>query len=463
MKERLLRIARWAVYPAFYVACLALFGYLTFPFGLLKDRVIAEFARKGKPGQRLEIEKLSSYWFSGVELTNVKLILPPDEPAPSSFGSFPGAGGDFGGAAPAASAPKEMVIAIEEAHARVRLLPLLIGRVRVDFWASAMGGEISGVAPLGTSGGEVEVELDKIELGKIEPLTHALGLPLKGTATGKLALSTADGKFNKADGSLDLSIADIIVGDGKTKIQGLIELPAARVGTLTLTAEIKEGLLKVTKLASQGADIELIGDGRITTKEPWNDSQTDLYLRFKFSDAYRTKSDTTKTLLGDPTSPVPGLIEMQVPKMKKAKRADGFFGWHMHGALKNPKFDPSTVDVAPPAGAATAGAKGAKFKKSTGVNLPFGASTVGKEDSTPPPSPPPPAMVAPPAPPRAQEEQVRMPSSELAPAPTPTPTPVEAPPAPAPTSAPTVPEIQLQVAPEGQQPAPAEQPAEPPR
>ena len=462
MKERLLRIARWAVYPAFYVACLALFGYLTFPFGLLKDRVIAEFARKGKPGQRLEIEKLSSYWFSGVELTNVKLILPPDEPAPSSFGSFPSAGGDFGGAAPAAAAPKEMVIAIEEAHARVRLLPLLIGRVRVDFWVSAMGGEISGVAPLGGTGGDVEVELTRIELGKIEPLTHALGLPLKGTATGKLALSAVDGKFNKADGSLDLSIADILVGDGKTKIQGLIELPAARLGTLTLTAEAKEGVLKVTKLAAQGADIELIGDGRITTKEPWNDSLTDLYLRFKFTDAYRTKSDTTKTLLGDPTSPVPGLIEMQVPKMKKAKRADGFFGWHVHGALKNPKFDPSTVDVAPPTGASTAGAKGAKFKKSPGVNLPFGASTVGKDDSAPPPSPPPPAM-APPTPPRAQEEQVRMPPSEqVVPAPTPTPTPVEAPPAPAPVPAPAVPEMQMQVQPEGQ-PAPSEQPAEPPR
>src|SRR5689334_15767647 len=132
------------------------------------------------------------------------------------------------------------------------------------------------------------------------------------------------------------------------------------------------------------------------------DSQADLYLRFKFTDAYRTKSDTTKTLLGDPTSPLPGLIEMQVPKMKRAKRADGFFGWHMHGALKNPRFDPSTVDVAPPAGAAASGARGGKFKKSSGVNLPFGASTAAKDDSAAPPPAPPPSL--PTMPPRAQEE-----------------------------------------------------------
>ena len=454
MKERLLRVAKWAMYPAFYVACLALFGYLTFPFGLLKDRAIAEFARKGKPGQRLEIEKLSSYWFSGVEVTNVKLVLPPDEPAPG-FG-YPSAGADFGSAAPAAAPPKETVIALDEAHVRVRLLPLLIGRVRVDFWASAMGGEIRGVAPVGGSGGDVEVELTKVELGKIEPLTQALGLPLKGTATGKLALSSVDGKFSKADGSLNLTIEDIVVGDGKTKIQGIIELPAARVGTLTLTAEAKEGILKVTKLASQGADVELIGDGRITTKEPWNDSQADLYLRFKFTDAYRMKSDTTKTLLGDPTSPLPGLIEMQVPKMKKAKRADGFFGWHIHGALKSPKFDPSTVDVAPPASAADPTAKGGKFKKSSGVNFPFGASTAGKGDgaSPPPPSPPPPMNPGIPSPTpinRPQEDPIRIAPPEAAP---PAPAPVEAPP-PAP---------ERQAAPEALQPAPApEQPAEAPR
>src|SRR5689334_16668854 len=163
------------------------------------------------------------------------------------------------------------------------------------------------------------------------------------------------------------------------------------------------------------------------------DSQTDLYLRFKFSDAYRTKSDTTKTLLGDPTSSVPGLIEMQVPKMKRAKRADGFFGWHMHGALKNPRFDPSTVDVAPPAGAASSARGSGKFKKSSGVNLPFGASTAAKEDSPPSPASPPPPPPSPP--PRAQEEQVRMPPSEQI-VPAPMPTPVEAPPPPAPAPAP---------------------------
>ncbi len=96
MKDRLVRVAKWIAFPAFYLFCLAMFGYLTFPYGRLKDRLLVEFEKHGKPGQRIEIGKLSSYWLSGVELTNVKLHMPPDEPA----AAFPGSA-DFGAAAAA--------------------------------------------------------------------------------------------------------------------------------------------------------------------------------------------------------------------------------------------------------------------------------------------------------------------------------------------------------------------------
>ena len=42
MKERLVRVAKLLAFPAFYAFSLMLFGYLTFPYGRLKDRIIAE-------------------------------------------------------------------------------------------------------------------------------------------------------------------------------------------------------------------------------------------------------------------------------------------------------------------------------------------------------------------------------------------------------------------------------------
>lgn len=377
MRERLLVAAKLAAFPLFYLACLGLFGYLKFPYDRLRDRLVLEFEKRGKPGQHLEIGKLGSYWLTGVELSNVKLHIPPDEPAPG----LP----DFAGAAGTA---KETVITIDEAHARVRVLPLLIGRVRLDFWASAFGGEIKGTVPVGDGKGDVEVVIDKVEIGKIEPFAQTIGVPVRGTASGKIALAATDGKFSKANGTVEMTIEGAAVSDGKTKIQGLIELPQAKLGTITFLGEAKDGQLKVSKLSANGPDLELAGDGKIALKEPWSEAIADLFLRFKFTDAYRNKNATTKSLLGEPGSSTPGLIEMQVPKMRKAKRPDGFYGWHIYGPLKKLKFDPSTADFA--AASSAAPAKRGKDSLMGGrrtPNLPLGPSTAKAGDATPPSAP----------------------------------------------------------------------------
>ena len=361
MNDKLRRIAKWILYPLFYLFCLAIFGYLAFPFDRLKDRIIAEFERsQTKRGQtaaaqRLEIDEVTSYWFTGVEATGVRLIVPPDEASsrPAGLEASLGKG--------AAEQPKEMIIAIDEAHARVRILPLLIGRVKIDFTAKAFGGEISGTVPVGAASGPVELELENVDLGQIHPIVSLVGLPMKGTAQGKLELTASEGKFNKANGSLDFTIADVSVGDGKTKLKGQIALPEARLGDVSIAAEATNGVLKLTKLTGTGPDIELVGDGKVSVREPWNDSAADLYIRFKFSDAYRDKNDDTRSLLGTPGSSMPALIEVVEPKVKKAKRADGFYGFHAHGPLKKLKFDPSATDAG--------GAKPAK----KGSDSPFSA------------------------------------------------------------------------------------------
>jgi len=444
MRSRLVTIAKWAAYPAFYVFCLLVFGYLTFPYDRLKDRLIAEFdlaqqKRGGSAPQRLEIDSLDAYWISGVEVKGARLILPPAESGVtrrSSLGSDALAGKDK------ADAPKPTVIEIDEAHARVKILPLLLGRVRVTFWGSLFGGEIEGVAPIGKSAGAVEVEVSGIDLSRVTPLSDLLsGLPVHGTVAAKLELEAPDGKFNKANGSLELTATDVSVSDGKTKIQGLLALPEAKLGDLTLSAEAKDGVLKVTKLSANGVDIELAGDGKFNVREPWQLSSADVYLRFKFQDAYRTKNDATKSLLGEPGSSLPALIEMQQPKLKRAKRADGFYGWHVHGQLKKLKFDPHAADApaskprgksgdSPFSGATTPGGK-----KLGGLNLPLGPSEArpkGDDEAAPTPPPPPPPQPTP-----QPEEQHAPPPQPPPPVPEPQPEPPqERMPAPAPEEAP---------------------------
>lgn len=429
MKARLIKIAKWLAYPAFYLFCLFLFGYLTFPYDRLKHRLIAEFdqmqSKRGGQAQKLEIDELDSYWLTGVELKGARLILPPE-------------GGGVGGVSKMNigavlgtkdakdakdEGPKPAVIEIDEAHARVKILPLLIGRVRVNFWASVFGGEVQGTAPVGKSGGTVEVEMKDLDMAKVQPLQELIeGVPIRGILSGRLELEAPEGKFNKANGSLEVTATDVAVLDAKKKIMGLVSLPAAKLGELSLSAEAKDGVLKVTKLSCTGPDIELEGDGKVNVREPWQSSAADLYLRFKFADGYRSKTDETKSVLGDPSgSGPPPLMETMVPKMKRAKRSDGAFGWHVHGALKKLRYDPHSTD------GAAAGAKRGKGNdspfagaKKPALNLPSSVpervsepkkveepekkeekveeKVEEKREEPPPPPPPPPEEKAEPPP-----------------------------------------------------------------
>ncbi len=370
MKQRLVSILKFLAYPALYMTCLILFFYLTFPWNRLKDRVVAEIAlRAQKPKssiQRVEIDDLDSYWFTGVEATGVRIYLPPSDDAASDKDK-----------------PTESVVKVDELNARLQILPLFIGRLRVKFWARAFNGEIKGMVPVGGASGPVEVQLEAVDLAYVDIIKDTLGIPIKGIATGKLELTAESGKFSKASGMLDLAINGVTVGDGKSKIKNQIALPEAKLGDLIITAEAKDGALKVTKFEANGADIELAGDGKVSVREPAGSSVADLYVRFKFTDAYRNKSDLTKMLLGAPGSSAPSLFELADPRIKKSKRSDGFFGWHIHGPLGKLKFDPSTTDGPGPGKSRSKGDSPFSTKKTP---LPLGTSTArdGKDEDAAP-------------------------------------------------------------------------------
>ena len=76
MKARLWRIAKFTVYPLFYLLALVVCFYLTFPFSALRSRLLAEFDRAqrssagrgglptspAKSPMQLEIKELGGYW-----------------------------------------------------------------------------------------------------------------------------------------------------------------------------------------------------------------------------------------------------------------------------------------------------------------------------------------------------------------------------------------------------------------
>jgi type II secretion system protein N len=320
LKERLKSLAPKIGFPIFYVLSLGVFASLTFPYDKLKERIVVTFnAQQRALGaqQELQIDELTSHFITGVKAKGVRL---------TSLNAEPG------------KPPVELKI--DEARAKIALLPLLIGHHDVSFHLDAFGGEIDGeYDELGVDRA-VEVELKGVDMGKVEPLTAMLGLPMEGKLSGTIKVSMPEGKASKGSGAAAFEATDVALGDGKAKLKGALALPRIVVGSLSFTGEAKEGVLKVTKLTAGGKDVELQGDGKVQMREMALESSCDVNVKFKVNDGYRTKSDVTKSLFGAPGSNAPALFELADPKVKQAKRPDGFYAFHIRGLLGRPDFEP---------------------------------------------------------------------------------------------------------------------------
>jgi type II secretion system protein N len=321
MKERVLKYAGVVGYPLFYMICLMLFASLTFPYDKLKERIVASFNVQSRPGssqQELQIDDMGGYWISGVRMKGIRLLTASAEPG---------------------KAPSK--IEIDEASVRYSMLPLLIGNSDMNFDLDAFGGTVSGSYDVQGKDKSADVTLESIDIGRVAPLVQVLGVPLEGRLGGTVRLVMPDGKASKATGVVSLEAKDVAVGDGKAKIRGTLALPRVDVGAITLAADAKDGVLKLTKLVAGGRDVEVQGDGRITMRDLATDSLCDVQLRFKINDAYKGKSDITKSLFGTPGSTGPGLFEIADPKVKASKRSDGYYGWSVRGPLGSPDFFPA--------------------------------------------------------------------------------------------------------------------------
>jgi type II secretion system protein N len=330
VKEQLLKYVKYAGpvgYPVFYVICLAVFATFTFPYRKLREHLVTSFnatARATNSLQELQIDDMGGYWLSGIRMSGIALSSGSPEPG------------------------KPLTkIEIDQATARYSLLPLLIGNSDMNFDAFAFGGEASGSYDMSGKDRSVDVTLDAIDIGNVQPLVDLLGVPLAGKLAGTVNLKMPEGKASKGTGAVSLEIQDASVGDGKAKIKGTLALPKMTVGTVTFAAEAKDGVLKITKLVAGGKDLDVQGDGKITMRELATDSLLDVQIRFRINDIYRTKSDLTKTLFGAPGSNQPALFEMADPQIKASKRPDGFFAWAFGGPLSHPRVSPAAGTVTP--------------------------------------------------------------------------------------------------------------------
>jgi type II secretion system protein N len=322
-KELVKRYGKWVGYPAFYLLTFVFFLRLVFPYDKIKERIVATFNAQQRPGaaqQQLVIDDVGGYWLTGVRIKGIRLISAPSEP-----------GGN----------PSE--VHIDEARVKVGVLAAMVGHTDASFQVDAFGGLIEGTYEESPKERSVDAELDGVDLTKIDSLTDLLGLPVEGHAHGTLKLLMPEGKASKGSGTVVLDVSDVAIGDGKAKLKNALDWPKLAVGALSLTAEAKDGVLKLTKLSAGGKDLELSGDGKIQMRDLASESTVDVNMKFKINDSYRSKSKLTEALFGAPGSTKGGDVDRFVPKMKSAHRSDGFYAFKLQGLLGKlePRAEPT--------------------------------------------------------------------------------------------------------------------------
>jgi type II secretion system protein N len=229
---------------------------------------------------------------------------------------------------------------VDDMFARVSVFPLLWGTTSLTLSLDGFGGDIDTFVKTSSDGRNMEITLDDVDAAKMPYLAELVGLPLGGTVSGKIDLKLPQEKLSLAEGTVELKIHELTLGDGKTKIRDMIALPTVRAGEFSMKAEVTEGTLKLSELSTKGPDLEVVSEGRIRLMDRPEASLGELSLRFKFADAYKNKDDMTRSIFGAPGSSVPGLFDLD-PKMKRAKRDDGFYAWRITGPLARLSFAPA--------------------------------------------------------------------------------------------------------------------------
>jgi type II secretion system protein N len=330
-----LRQLRWAAYGLAYLFTFLAFAYISFPYDRLRRYVVSTYnaAQTGPNPDRLEIDSLSWSWrFPGIVAHGVRLVVASPE-----LKAAPEVTVDASTEEP--HPPAAQVLEASKVYVSLSPLALLSGARAASFGAQALGGEISGWARDSAELRKLELQLDGINPGAVPQLAAAIGLPLSGRLSGHIALDLPENNLMKAEGTVDLAAEDLVLGDGKAKIQNMIALPELHMGAFTLKAAITGGRLKLDECVAQGKDVDLALTGGLRLRKHLESSLAELELKFSFSEKYKGQTELTKTLFGQPDSKIPGLFDTATTGLL-TKQEDGSYAARLYGPFNRLKPKP---------------------------------------------------------------------------------------------------------------------------
>lgn len=300
------RLIALSLYAVFAVVCLALSLYATFPSSALGQRISHEIARNTRGAWHVSFEDVSTYRLSGVIATGItaKRDVPVDSP---------------------------LTLQLQGLHARLRLTPLLLGRLSFDVGAPWGKGYMSlrlsprTAAPSANAlpAGSIEGSFDDVDLSQPPMLQKFVGLPFGGVLNGDYSLET-DGSVRKIQGAANLAAGHFSFGPGN--IAGFT-LPQIDLGNLEMTWEVKDGRAKLIGFKQEGGSIVLKVMATIDLAAPLPASRVDMCVQFRAEPAFLKANPKMATVL-------------QLAEVQLKRDNQGFLHLPMSGPIVQPVVHP---------------------------------------------------------------------------------------------------------------------------
>lgn len=280
--------------------------YLTFPEDEARDRVIHEVATRSKNEYAIEMDELSLWRLSGVDLEAVKLYTvkkgrkTKDNPDP----------------------PLQRTLAFEfdRLAARVQLLPALLGKQTVAYLAEIYGGTIDGTYAQSDSTVALAFNAAGIDLSRIPPGDGTNSFVFRGTMEGEADLALDSEDVKNSTGTMRLSFPGFGLGKG-SKVGGF-ELPEVTFDSATLAFEAKNGKLEVTEGTFQGSVMTATISGDIALNKRLARSRLRLEVVFTLPE------DLDK-------------LAQIAPDLKRARDDEGQYHYMISGTLQSPNARPN--------------------------------------------------------------------------------------------------------------------------
>ncbi|HEV8322263.1 MAG TPA: type II secretion system protein GspN [Myxococcota bacterium] len=314
-------LVRFAGYPAFFLAALIIFGYVTFPFDRLALNIITQV--EANLGVDVELEGFEPSWGTGVHIDKLSVTMPSrnkDDP------------------------PQTYVVT--NVNARAGLFALLGRSLSVSLDAELAGGEIEAHYAEDTGGVKLSIEASGVRLDDFAALQALTGVPVKGGVVAKLDVELPEKKLKNAKGRLEMTIVEGMVGDKGAHIkagltgslaylasEGIEMEKGLSLGRFSAVFDIKDGRATAEEFEAAGGDAEGSYAGFIMLRDRLGSSTLAGYVKFKVSEDYLKESRKFTMLMGSPS-------------LTRATRSDGYYGFNVRGTLSNPQFLPAKTEGA---------------------------------------------------------------------------------------------------------------------